>query len=292
MNNQKNRDSFDIVSNTFENSENRDFAILEFNHDNKVSRHPHMNDGFIAVVCMKGSWKMKINFKEHNVQRNNLIFCTPYTMIEIVEASDDVEVHGIFFSFDLISGMLSMRNHGSILALIRNPCIEIDDELRDDFEGYFNFIKEQYINTSKEYSKDVIAALTLALYLKLHSVYRLLNYKSSKESSISSRNEEILESLIKLIMQHYQEERNISFYADKMCLTPKYLSSVVKKTTGNSLLFWINEALVADAKLRLKTTNLTVKQISDELNFSTPSLFGRFFKQRTGITPLQYRNRD
>ena len=91
-------------------------------------------------------------------------------------------------------------------------------------------------------------------------------------------------------MMHYKQDRSVSFYADKLCLTSKYLSTVIKEVTGRSVLAWINETVIAEAKILLKTSEMTVMQISEELNFPNPSFFGRFFKQYTGVTPLKYRN--
>lgn len=81
----------------------------------------------------------------------------------------------------------------------------------------------------------------------------------------------------------------MSFYAEKMNRTPKYLSGEIKRITGRSILEWINEAVLIEMKVQLKTTDYTVLQISEVLNFSSPSVFVQFFKHHTGITPLQYR---
>lgn len=81
----------------------------------------------------------------------------------------------------------------------------------------------------------------------------------------------------------------MAFYARELCLTPKYLSSVVKKTTNRTVTEWINETVVLDAKTQLKSSQMTVQQIANYLNFPTPSFFGRFFKKHTGMTPKAYR---
>ena len=79
-----------------------------------------------------------------------------------------------------------------------------------------------------------------------------------------------------------------SFYADKLCLTPHYLSSVIRETSGQTVMQWINQAVILEAKVLLKHSNLLVFQISDELNFPNPSFFSKFFKRMTGMTPAEY----
>lgn len=94
----------------------------------------------------------------------------------------------------------------------------------------------------------------------------------------------------RLLVNNFKKHRAVSFYADKLCFTPKYLSSVVKKVTGYTIQEWINELVINHTKNLLKMTDKTVLEISEEMNFSNPSFFGRFFKQYTGLTPLQFRN--
>lgn len=93
------------------------------------------------------------------------------------------------------------------------------------------------------------------------------------------------------MLQNYESQRRVSFYADKLCVTPKNLAKVVKGVTGHSVQEWINEVVVIEAKRCLKTSDMSVFQISERLHFMTPSSFVRFFRQHTGFTPLEYRKK-
>lgn len=103
-----------------------------------------------------------------------------------------------------------------------------------------------------------------------------------------SRQEELFRRFIALVNQHSKHERSVNFYADKLCLTPHYLSSVIRETSGQTVMQWINQAVILEAKVLLKHSNLLVFQISDELNFPNPSFFSKFFKRMTGMTPAEY----
>ena len=105
-----------------------------------------------------------------------------------------------------------------------------------------------------------------------------------------SRQEVLTEKFFEVLSKYYIKERSVAFYAEKLCLTPKYLSMTVKKVTGFPITSWMNEVVIIEAKRLLKMTDSTVLQISEELNFPNPSFFGRFFKQYAGMTPLAYRN--
>jgi len=92
------------------------------------------------------------------------------------------------------------------------------------------------------------------------------------------------------LKDNYKTERSPRFYADKLFITTKYLSSILKKVTGRSINSWLEEAIILGAKLLLKSTDLTVLQVSEELSFPNPSYFGRYFKKATGMTPKDYRD--
>ena len=92
-----------------------------------------------------------------------------------------------------------------------------------------------------------------------------------------------------LVREHCHKEHNLNFYADKLHIIPKHLSKVIKGNSNMSASAWIDNSVVLEAKAMLKSTNMTIQQISDKLNFATQSFFGRFFKRVTGILPKEYR---
>ena len=100
--------------------------------------------------------------------------------------------------------------------------------------------------------------------------------------------EEIFQRFISLVNAYSKRERNVSFYADKLCLTPRYLNTIIRQTSQQTVMDWINQSIILEAKVLLKHSNLLVYQISDELNFPNPSFFSKFFKRMTGMTPHEY----
>ena len=112
--------------------------------------------------------------------------------------------------------------------------------------------------------------------------------KQTSAASRLSRQEEIFNRFIALVNEYGKRERNISFYADKLCLTPHYLSTVIRETSGQTVMQWINQAVILEAKVLLKHSDMLIFQISDELNFPNPSFFSKFFKRMTGMTPAEY----
>lgn len=105
-----------------------------------------------------------------------------------------------------------------------------------------------------------------------------------------NRNQEIAKELVRMVVQYYKTERNISFYAEKMHLSPQHLSTTIKKITGKTLTDIISSFIIHDAQAKLRSTEMTIQEIAYSLNFPDISFFGKYFKRYTGMSPKQYRN--
>ena len=104
-----------------------------------------------------------------------------------------------------------------------------------------------------------------------------------------SRQEQIFRRFKKLVNQHCARERTLSFYADQLYITPHHLSAVIMKVSGHTAMYWINRAVVLQAKVMLRTSDYMIYEIADRLGFPNQSFFGKFFKRETGISPKEYR---
>lgn len=110
-----------------------------------------------------------------------------------------------------------------------------------------------------------------------------------KDSKITARQEFILKEFIRLLTKHYKKFHDISFYAEKLNISPHYLSLIVKRSTGYTINSLINEILFSEARILLYQNKDTIQQIADHLNFSDQSSFGKFFKRKSGLTPSEFR---
>ena len=116
-----------------------------------------------------------------------------------------------------------------------------------------------------------------------------LSAAKKSEDGTSTRSRIILEDFLLLVRDHHTKERNLSFYADKLYLTPKYLSKLIKSVSGKSAHEWIDSFVILEAKNLLKYSDMSIKAIVYELNFPNQTTFYRFFKTKTGMTPSEYR---
>lgn len=247
--------------------------------------YPHTLDGIVFSICIKGHARFRVNMQEFVVEPNVVVTILPNSIIEPIEKSEDFFLETLFFSFDFISDLPLPSDFDIMEKIEQSPCLLVtDDEVRNLLK-FHNFIVEQYNRREHRYRQEIAKCLLFALIAEIGVLYSTVEDNDRKQG----RAEKLTSQFYSLLRKHYKEERNISFYADKMCLTPKYLTSSIKKITGKSIITWIHEAVITAAKVQLKSTDKTVLQISEELNFNDASLFCRFFRKYTGTSPGKYR---
>ena len=152
--------------------------------------------------------------------------------------------------------------------------------------NYLGMIKDK-VTSQDIYRRELIIHLLRYLYLELFNAYQ-------KESTLmtarrDTRKEELANKFFGLIMKHFKENKDVAFYADKLCITSKYLTMVIKETSGKSAKDWIVEYIILEIKALLKNTNLNIQEIAIKTNFANQSSLGRFFRKHTGMSLSQYR---
>ena len=167
-------------------------------------------------------------------------------------------------------------------GIFRNPVMRIDD-VRPIYSYKENL--ERFLASERcEFKMEAVRHLTLALFYGC----MLATHKESLPES-KTRNE-MMGNFLKLVESEYREHRNVIWYADRMCISPKYLSMAVKEASGKTPLDWIEEYCISAAKsMLLSSTKMSVDDISIELNFASQSLFAKFFKRVAGCSPRDYR---
>ena len=247
---------------------------------------PFFFSGFIFTVCLKGEATIRQNHREYTLKPNSIHLYTPGQIFTLVERTDDLSLESLFLSADYIF-KLPLPKDLELLKRIRiDPVRTISAEAVRDLIDLRTLVTKSYNAENNHFHEKRTEALIYALIMDIMS-----HFLESVPSTVTdkSRKEAITDDFFKLLFESFQKERQVTFFADKLCLTPKYLSMTIKEVTGHPASSWINEMVILEAKRLLKATELTALQISEELNFPNPSFFGRFFKQHTGMTPLQFR---
>ncbi len=256
-------------------------------------KYPFRVDCYMAAYCVEGSVDCSVNLTDYHLTSGTLLIITPGNIVKITdpEVSKDLKLTIICASTSFISGIGINPSKFLIEAMdvLRDPCIHLSDDETEMLHKYVNLALD-ITKTNPQFVHDSIAGLVSSVFYQFAGFLADSKKREEKELPVrTTRQRQMLEQFIKLAINDHAREHLVGYYADKMCVTPKYLSKIVKETSGRSVPEWLNELLILDAKNMLRHTDMTIKEISASLNFPSQSFFFRFFKNHTGQTPTQYR---
>lgn len=207
-----------------------------------------------------------------------------------MEYSTDISMKLIIFSYDYVSDIRLNRDITVIIQKIaQHPVVQLSDMDAQEFTRFYAQMLRQFMSADL-YRKELIKSMFSIIIYKIIGFY--FQHITQEESRKIPRNEVVYKEFLKLLFKYYKTQRSVSFYAEKLNLTQKYFSKVIIEQSGKSPLHWIQEMVLQYAKAQLKSSNLTVAQISEDLQFPNPSFFGTYFKKFTGLTPVQYRKEE
>ncbi|WEK38139.1 MAG: helix-turn-helix domain-containing protein [Candidatus Pseudobacter hemicellulosilyticus] len=257
-------------------------------HEHSLNfEYPLIIEGIAFVFCVKGTASIRLNLTEHSIDQNSIVIVVPGNIIQVLKQSPDVRIEFLFFTPDFISNMRLTTQLGHIIKAVQGQaCQKLNNEDFRELLTMHKLIIKQYQKTIV-YREDVIRNLLYALIYQILQLYAL--YPGTQGGKAASRQQDIFIRFMGLLFEFYKNERSVQFYANKLFLTPKHFSKVIRAVNGKSVSEWIDEMVIMAAKALLKNTDITVAQIADELNFANPSFFSAYFKKRTGMTPVAYR---
>ncbi|MFT3993332.1 MAG: helix-turn-helix domain-containing protein [Dysgonomonas sp.] len=264
------------------------FILLKNPNAEYRINEPYVFEEITFALCTKGYASIKINMEEYAIEEESILIIPSDHLIELVSRSNDLELKTLFFSFDFISD-LNLHNRYEIIEKNRRvPCLKVSPKDMSILIEFHSLILHLYDSDDDTILRENMIKGVLSGYLtKISSLYLSIDLNQYKAPVYKNN---VMKQFIDLIGIYHKEDRTVNFYADKMNMTARGLSQNVYRTTGRMALVWINDFVITKIKVLLRTTNLTATQISDEYNFPTPSLFGRFFKKHTGMTPNDFRH--
>lgn len=250
---------------------------------------PFKLDMTMTIIYEKGTADLKINMKEYHVVAPSVLIVMNDQIYQPLGASDDLQCKIILMSrsfadslFVNISNVLPLKS-----SILGNPVMSMDNE-ENVFGMFYQLLQNVAASPNHEHKIDVARHLTLSMFYG----YSYRKHDVTDIKPATSRREEVYSQFISELEKSFRSQREISFYADRLCITPKYLSQIVKDVSGKTASAVIDEYVIAESKALLMSTSMSVQQISDELNFPSQSVFGKFFKRVTGLSPKEYRQKQ
>jgi AraC-like DNA-binding protein len=254
-----------------------------------LEQFPRLINATGLCICLEGETTVFVGTKNYCFRKGDMCVVLPNTILHTLEKSEDYKGYIFAFRSDLLYNSNIPSGTPLFMYVKENPCISITESQQNDLIKICNTIQEHDLRKEHPYRKEITN------YLIGIAIYEVLGlYKESKtlQQEAHSQKKIYYFRFIELMSKHSGKHITVDFYANELCITPRYLSSICKEIIGHTATECINSHILMNARLLLITTNLTVTQISEELNFTNSSFFTQFFKKHEGITPKIYRARN
>ncbi len=242
----------------------------------------------IFLLCVRGSCKISIHLTQYEMNAGSLATILPKMYFQILDQTADCRFMYVGFPQQTMeSSDLFAQTIEYTPFILDRPVLRLAPEVSRIFEEGFmlvikaNRLKQEMFNEKQR--KLLYAQLLMA-------AYNTGSANTPGKTQHYSRSQEIVKELVRLLIQYYNKEREAAFYADKLHLSPRHLSTTVKKVTNKTLTELISSFIIRDAQAKLRSTEMTIQEIAYSLNFSDISFFGKYFKRYTRMSPKQYRN--
>ena len=243
-----------------------------------------INDYRLGIV-IRGEGDVNFNLVDRHLQKGTLIYLGPGTIINPIRFSDDLELMGIalFADFPMLfaAGQFPSAFNGQVRDFQIPPSESDQQTALDIIETLWKMVHQP------EYHHPTASALVAALMQHYDGCYRK---QADRAIHSQSREQTIFDRFLQLVTQHCAEQHQIGYYAERMCLTERYLTTVIRQTSGTTAKDWIDRALITRIKIELRHTDKSSAQIAEEMHFANPSFFSKYFRRLTGMTPGEYKN--
>lgn len=248
------------------------------------------------VICIQGEAKVQIDNNSYIVNRGDMYWLFPSLFAKILYASDDLRFYCLRVDFEFVAPIMGKIDTSTQLYFRANPCFKLQDE---QFNVLCKMLSFLTIRIKREESSDLKGLQRLILRELIVSsgttiVYEAINYHLCNEHVMPIANdnsEQMVQNFIMNVYNEFRLHRDVNYYAEQLCITPGYLTSLVKHKTGKPASQWIIDNVITESKLLLRETNKSIKEIAFGLNFSNQSFFGKYFKLYVGLSPKDFRNK-
>lgn len=287
-------DQFGVISND-------DYLLRHFSSeaDDMVIPSAVRSEGLTIIMCTKGEANITINFHTVNLKAGSVFVISPNDLMELSKANlSNVESYFLFLPIEFVKTLNfdnNALNYSEIDLDAPRPVIQLNDDHRRLFEGYFNLLElNATINReSSVYTRNVSRSIVGAMIYQAMAILRKQQEEAGDDAKAKAaaggRRHYYVKDFMALLHQDFKKHRTVGHYADKLFISAKYLSLIIKDATGRTATEWIDHLVILEAKNLLRYSGLNIQQIAYDLNFHNQSAFGKYFKHLTGMSPSEFR---
>lgn len=257
----------------------------------QVFRFPCRIDAFIIGVGTEGETSVSFNLHEFRLKKDSMFIFTPKNILQ-VNSQQYFKADVIAISPDFMRRInIDIKNMMPLfLKFVENPALTLTPEESRSMRGMIAQIERETRGPETHFSFDIVSGLIAATIYKVGDImYHYHAEHPEGQNNSHNRAEEYFKQFTHLLGEHFREERSVGFYARQLCITPKYLTTLIKRISGQSVSEWIDNYVILEAKTLLKYSTMSIQEIAYYLNFPNQSFFGSYFKRNTGMSPSQYK---
>ena len=257
----------------------------------EIFRFPSRLNALIIGVGTEGETSLTSNLQEFRLKKDSLFIFSPKHILQ-VQSNNRFKAHLIVIAPDFLKriNIDTKRMMPLFLQFGSLPCMELTHAESQSLRSFISMVEQELKGSETDFSSEIIGGLIAATIYKVGDILtHYLTEHPEVDSPIHNRAEEYFRQFTELLGEHYKHERSVGFYARQLCITPKYLTTLIKRISGKSVSEWIDNYVTLEAKTLLKYSNMSVQEIAYYLNFPNQSFFGSYFKRNAGMSPSQYK---
>ena len=256
--------------------------------DAPIPTEPTRLNFILMALCRRGRAQYSIDTREQQVRPGDLLFISEGHIVDNYMASPDFECLCIMVSTAFYHGFVqNVKNVSSLLLFsTKNPVVSLTAREIQVYGNYYQTIREKMSDADHHYRTQLVKALLLAMFYDMSNVIWRVEQETQKTQS---RADELFARFIVLLGQNFRRERRVAWYAEQLCITPKYLSEIVKHVSKRTPNEWIDSYVILEIRVLLKNSTKSIKEIAEGMNFPNQSFFGKYFKEHMGVSPSEYR---
>lgn len=257
----------------------------------EIFRFPSRLNALIIGVGTEGETSLTSNLQEFRLKKDSLFIFSPKHILQ-VQSNNRFKAHLIVIAPDFLKriNIDTKRMMPLFLQFGSLPCMELTHAESQSLRSFISMVEQELKGSETDFSSEIIGGLIAATIYKVGDILtHYLTEHPEVDSPIHNRAEEYFRQFTELLSEHYKHERSVGFYARQLCITPKYLTTLIKRISGQSVSEWIDNYVILEAKTLLKYSTMSIQEIAYYLNFPNQSFFGSYFKRNTGMSPSQYK---
>ena len=243
----------------------------------------------IHILCRKGNMGFTFQDTHYNISSGDYVILPNAAFASDFSASDDFQGILMNLSEAFVTSIAIRSNYGIIghLSLLRNPVMRLSERDLRICEAALQYLRMRMEEEKHFFREELLGSLLTAHILDLYDIHA----RSRKEPQVSERITSLLRNFIELLYNgEYIRNRDLEYYASRLCITPHYLSETCKRISGEPASYWIERFTMQEITRLLRQKELPLTEIAERMNFSSVSYFSRYIRKRLGVCPTEYRN--